>query len=337
MRAFVTGAAGFIGSHLVDRLVGEGWQVRVLIHRAKMPEHPNIEQVSGDIRNFDLLKNALKDTATLFHLASALGSRQIDKKEFREVNAEGTKVVLEAARAAGVKRIVHFSSAGILGHVKTGSAADEAYPPDPWDIYDRTKLEGERMAVEAAGRGQDVVIIRPGWVYGPGDRRTFKLIRAIHRRRLFLVSGGRALQSPVYIDDLIDGALLCSEKGLPGGIYNLSGAEILTVKRMAETIAEALGKKLPKLSLPAFPLKIAAWGLGGFFSLVRREAPLNPSRLAFFLRSKPLNIQKAVRELGFVPAWKFDRGIAAAIDWYRSQGWLSFPAPNGSASSRDRV
>ena len=322
MRAFVTGAAGFIGSHLVDRLVGEGWQVRVLIHTAKIPETPNIEQVSGDIRNFELLKNALQDTAALFHLASALGSRQIHKKEFREVNAEGTSVVLEAARAAGVKRVVHFSSAGVLGQVKTGSAADETCPTDPRDIYDRTKLEGERMAVEAAGRGQDVVIIRPGWVYGPRDPRTFKLIRAIHRGHIFLVAGGRAFQSPVYIDDLVDGALLCAEKGLSGGIYNLSGAEILTVKRMAETIAAVLGKKPPKFSFPAFPLKIAAWTLGGLFSLVRKEAPLSPSRLAFFLRSKPLDIQKAVRELGYAPAWKFDRGIAEAVEWYRKQGWL---------------
>ena len=180
-------------------------------------------------------------------------------------------------------------------------------------------------------------IVRPGWVYGPGDRRTFKLIRAIARRRFVLVSGGRALQTPVYIDDLVDGALLCAEKGHgPARSTTSSGAEVLTVKRMAETIAAAAGKKLPKLSLPAFPLKVAAWSLAGFFSLVRNEAPLNPSRLAFFLRSKPLDIQKAVRELGYVPAWKFDRGIAAAIVWYRSRGWLKFSIPKEGASSRNR-
>lgn len=322
MRAFVTGASGFIGGHLSGRLVRDGWSVRALAHRGRVAGPETIETVSGDIRDFDLLKNALHGVDTLFHLASALGASQIGRKEFFDINAEGTRIVLRAAGEAGVRRIVHFSSAGVLGHVKRGDVADENYPLAPRDAYDASKREGEQIALEAAAGGQNVVVIRPGWVYGPGDRRTFKLIRSVARRRIVLVGGGKTLQTPVYINDLMDGVLLCAKKGRAGERFNIAGSEVLTIRRMIETIARAVGAAPPRLSLPSGPMKAAAWGLGRLFSMFGQEAPLNPSRLAFFVHPKPLCIDKAVRDLGFTPAWDFSKGMAAAVAWYRAAGWL---------------
>jgi nucleoside-diphosphate-sugar epimerase len=322
MRVFITGASGFIGGHLARRFVRDGWSVRALVHRKDISLPEQIEGVPGDIRDFDLLKGALRGADVLFHLASALGAAQIDRKEFFAINAEGTRTVLRAARVEGVRRIVHFSSAGVLGHVENNLAADENHPLDPRDVYDKSKLEGEMIAREAAKDGLNIVIIRPGWVYGPGDRRTFKLIRAAARRRLILVAKGKTLQSPVFIDDLIDGALLCLDKGRPGEIYNLAGKEVLTVKRMIEAIAAAAGTKPPRISLPLAPVKAAAWAVGKAFSMIRKEAPLNPSRLAFFIHPKPLSIRKAAAELGYAPAWTFEKGMAATIAWYRADGWL---------------
>ncbi|MGA2587024.1 MAG: NAD-dependent epimerase/dehydratase family protein [Candidatus Aminicenantales bacterium] len=322
MRVFITGASGFIGGHLARRFVRDGWSVRALVHRKDISLPGHIEVVPGDIRDFDLLKGALRGADVLFHLASALGASQIDRKEFFAINAEGTRTVLRAARAGGVRRIVHFSSAGVLGHVENNLAADENHPLDPRDVYDKSKLEGEMIAREAAKDGLNIVIVRPGWVYGPGDRRTFKLIRAAARRRLILVAKGKTLQSPVFIDDLIDGALLCLDKGRPGEIYNLAGNEVLTVKRMIETIAAAAGTKPPRISLPLAPAKAAAWAMGKVFSMIGKEAPLNPSRLAFFIHPKPLSIRKAAAELGYAPAWTFEKGMAATIVWYRADGRL---------------
>lgn len=322
MRAFLTGASGFIGGHLAARLVRDGWQVRALVHKSRLSGPENVESVSGDVRDFDLLKNALQGVDVLFHLASALGASPIGKRDFFEINGEGTRAVLRAARETGVRRILHFSSAGVLGHVKNGEVADERYRLDPRDVYDASKLEGEKIALEGAGSGQNIVVVRPGWVYGPGDRRTFKLVRAVARRRLALVSGGHALQTPVYIDDLVDGALLGAEQGRAGEIYNIAGIEVLTVRRMVEIIAGATGTKPPRISLPLGPTKAAAWSLGKVFSMLRREAPLNPSRLAFFIHPKPLSIGKAVRDLGYSPAWDFQKGMASAVAWYRANGWL---------------
>jgi nucleoside-diphosphate-sugar epimerase len=321
MRAFITGASGFIGGHLADRLARDGWTVCGFDARARIPAHKDVEMVTGDIRNAALLRSVLPGMDVVFHLASALGSSRIGDEEFFGINAEGTRTVLAAAKDAGVRRVVHFSSAGVLGHVKSG-VADENLPPNPQDVYDRSKLEGEKIALAAARSGQDVAVVRPGWVYGPGDRRTLKLIRAIARRRFILVAQGRTLQTPVYIDDLVAGTLLCAAKGRRGEVYHLAGPEVLSVKRIAETIAAAAGSGVPRVSLPLGPVKAAAWVMGGVFSLFGKEAPLNPSRLAFFVHPKPLDILKAVRELGYAPGWTLEKGMTAAVAWYRAEQWI---------------
>jgi dihydroflavonol-4-reductase len=322
MRAFITGASGFIGSRLTARLVRDGWQVRALVHNHGLEDAAGIEQVEGDVRDSERLKVAMDGADILFHLASALGASILKEEEFRAVNAEGTRAAIGAAVAAGVKRIVHFSSAGVLGHVADGKAAAEDHALDPRDAYDRTKLEGERIALEFAAGGADVVIIRPGWVYGPADRRTIKLFRAVARKRVPVVGRGRTLQTPVYIDDLIEGTLLCAAKGRRGEIYNLAGTELLSVKEIVAAIAEAAGARPPRVALPLLPTKAAAWGLGKIFAIAGKEAPLNPSRLAFFIHPKPLDIRKAVAEFGYAPAWDFRHGAATAAAWYRARGWL---------------
>jgi nucleoside-diphosphate-sugar epimerase len=322
MRAFITGASGFIGSHLAARLVRDGWQVRALVHSREIEDATGIEQVKGDIRDGEPLRAAMNGTDVLFHLASALGASILKEEEFRAVNAEGTRAALGAAGAAGVKRIVHFSSAGVLGHVADGKAAAEDHALAPRDAYDRTKLEGERIALEFAAGGANVVVIRPGWVYGPADRRTLKLFRAAAQRLVPVVGRGRTLQTPVYVDDLIEGTLLCAAKGRRGEIYNLAGPEVLTVKEIVAAVAEAAGAKPQRIALPLLPTKAAAWGLGKIFGIAGKEAPLNPSRLAFFIHPKPLDIRKAVAELGYAPAWDFRHGAATAAAWYRAHGWL---------------
>ena len=322
MRAFITGASGFIGKHLARHLLQGGWQVRALIHNQKIIGLDGLETIEGHIRNLTLLKEALSGTDVLFHLASALGASQIGRREFYAVNADGTRAVLEAARETGVRKVIHFSSAGALGHVLKGEIAGEDYPPDPRDLYDKSKLAGEQVAQDFARQGMDVVIIRPGWVYGPEDRRTLKLIRAIARGRYVLVSKGKTLQTPVFVLDLIQGTMLCAENGRKGEIYHLAGPEVLTVKIMVETIASAAGKKIPRFTIPLLPARCAAWLLGKTFSLFKKEAPLNPSRLSFFIHPKPLSSQKAVRELGYSPKINFHKGMFQTVAWYKEAGWL---------------
>lgn len=322
MNAFVTGGSGFIGRKLCAALASNGWKVKALVHRPASGAPEGIDAVSGDIRDAEAVEKAVAGAEIVFHLAAALGASRIGTEGFMAVNAGGTRNVMEAARKSGVRRVVHFSSAGVLGHVRPGDVADENYPLDPRDTYDKTKLAGERIALEAAAAGQDVVVIRPGWIYGPGDRRTFKLVRSIAGGRFLLPGKGDTLQSPTYIDDLVAGTILCAERGRPGEIYNIAGADALPVRIMAETIAAALGKRLPRFRPPMGLTRAAGAMLGKLFGFFGKEAPLNPSRLAFFVHPKGLKIDKARAELGFEPKVDFAEGMARAVAWYREAGWL---------------
>lgn len=322
MQAFVTGASGFIGAHLVRRLSADGWKVLALDLSAPPSPEPGIEVVRGDVRDPGPWKKALAGTDVLFHLAAALGASRLPERSFLEINAGGTVAVLAAARETGVRKAVCAGSAGVIGAVKPGVIAGEDALPNPRNAYDRSKLEAERAALAFAKRGMEVVVVRPGWAYGPGDRRTLKVFKAVNDRRFALVAPDRGRQTPVFIDDLVEGLLLAAEKGRRGEIYHLTGDEVLTVRRMTAILAEACGVPAPRLRLPVLPARLAAWTLEKAFAPFGREAPLNRSRLAFFLDPKALSNAKARRELGFRPEVDFRTGAARAVAWYREQGWL---------------
>lgn len=322
MRAFVTGGSGFIGSHLIDALIKSGWNVKALIHRGAILQEGGVETIRGDICDRAALREGLKGTDVLFHLASVLGSSVIGKDEFFRINSHGTEAVLETAREENVKRVIHLSSAGVLGAVKKNDIADEDYSPNPIQVYDRTKLEGEKTALRFAEDGMDIVVIRPGWAYGPRDKRTFKLIKAISRGKFIMATKGEARQTPVYIDDLVKGILLAAEKGKKSAVYHLAGEEILTAREIVRVIASSCGRRIPRFRLPLLPARLAALILEKIFSPLRREPPLNRAKLSFFLQSKPLSIQKAKKELGFFPSIDFLQGLRMTISWYKEQGWL---------------
>ena len=322
MQALVTGASGFIGSHLLRGLKASGWQVRAYVHKTPLPEDLSVSLVSGDILDSAALEKAMAGMDVVFHLAAAVGSLVSAPREFRQVNVGGTEAVLAAARQAGVGRVVHFSSIGVLGAVRAGDVADEAYPPAPRTLYDKTKFAAEETALRAGSDGLDVVIVRPGWVYGPGDRRTYKFIRAVCRGRFALIAGATGRQTPVYIDDLIAGTLLVAEKGLPGAVYHLAGDEILSPDEMARIMAAACGVAVPRFKLPRKPAIVAAYLLEKAYGWVKKDPPLNRGKLAFFLDPKAMSSARAKRELGYAPATAFRSGAARVIAWYRENGWL---------------
>lgn len=322
MLALVTGASGFIGSHLIRALKAIGFEARAFVHKTPLAVTPGVSSIAGSILDAPVLVEAMANVDIVLHLAAAVGSVGGGAQAFLEINVNGTTAVLAAARKARVRRVVHFSSIGALGSIKAGETAGEEYPPAPRTPYDRTKFAAEEAACSAAASGIDVVIVRPGWVYGPGDRRTFKFINAVCRRRFAFVAGAKARQTPVYIDDLIAGVLLVAQKGQPGLIYHLAGDEILTAAEMTSIVAEACGVPCPRLNLPKGPAMVAAYCLEKAFALAKKEAPLSRGKLAFFLDSKAMSSTKAKKELGYAPRIGFRDGIARTIAWYRENGWL---------------
>ncbi len=326
MKVFITGASGFIGRALMQECFQRQWDVCVLQHNRRPAGETTSEQkydvVEGDITNPGSLEGLFEGKDILFHCAAALGASILTASDFFRINGQGTKNVLQAAKNAGVPKIVHFSSAGVLGLVEKGEVANEDYPLNPQNSYDRSKLEGENIARRFAEEGMDIVIVRPGWVYGPGDRRTFKLLKAIAKKRFILVTKGETLQTPVHIDDLVNGVFLCAEKGQRGHIYHLAGNEVLPVKDIVTAIASATGTKIPPISLPLWPVKLAASALERSFALLKREAPLTRGKLSFFIHPKPLAIQKAKKELGYAPKISFAEGTSQTVEWCKAYNWL---------------
>jgi dihydroflavonol-4-reductase len=320
--AFVTGGTGFIGNHLIERLMDDNWSVRALVHKKNIPKRNGLELIKGDIGDLSLLKEAMKGADAVFHLAAALGASTIGREEFYRINVQGTTAILRASAQSKVKRIIHFSSAGVLGKVISGLPANEDSSLNPQNVYDQTKRLGEEEALRSSDAGLDVVVVRPGWVYGPGDKRTFKLIRAIAKKRFFLVTEGTTVQTPVHVHDLVEGILLVLDKGKTGSVYHLAGGEVMTVKEIVMTIASATGTSIPKIRLPLLPIKSLAWLMDKAFKLMKKEAPLTPAKLAFFTHPKPLDIQKARSELDYDPTITFGKGMPDVVSWYQEQGWM---------------
>lgn len=318
MRAAITGATGFIGRHLAEHLLERHYHVRVLEHQR--PIDLPVEKVHGSLLDDGVLDDLLSGVDVLFHLGAALGGRALSAREFRRVNRDGSERIALAAIARRVARMVHFSSAGVYGRSSGLTPLAENGPLNPVDSYEMSKLAGEQAVLALAER-LDVSVIRPGWVYGEGDRRTFKLIKQINSGPFFIVGSGRVKHSPIHIADLLELTEKIAVSGRRGEVYNGGGVN-LAVNDMVQTIAVILKKKPPRLRVPAALIVPAAWLLDQLALLTGRELVLSSAKLAFFRRGKPLDMTKVEKEFGFVSRFDFAAGMSRAVNWYRDQGWL---------------
>jgi nucleoside-diphosphate-sugar epimerase len=327
MKALVTGATGFTGRVLARRLAQDGAQVRVIVRDAARwrPEsdQPAIEVVEGDIRDQRAVADAVRGIETVFHLAALYRVAGVPNQSYWDVHVTGTANLLEAARAAGVGRFVHCSTVGVHGHVAE-PPADETYRVAPADEYQRSKLEGERLALRYHREtGLPVAVIRPTAIYGPGDTRLLKLFRlAAMRPRVILGSGG-IFYHMVYVDDLVDGFLLAAEADAAvGELFIVGGEEVLTLNQLLERIAATVGSSGRTLHLPARPVQL----LGSMCEAICRPfglaPPLYRRRVDFFTKSRAFCIDKAKRVLGYRPKVALQEGLADTAASYRALGLI---------------
>ena len=182
MKVLVTGGTGFAGSHLVSRLVKKGESVRVLVRKNSNVDYLkklNVELCLGDITDKNSIKAAVKGIDVVYHIAALFRQARFPDRVYWQVNVQGTQNMLEAGYEEGVKRFVHCSTIGVLGHI-TNPPADETYPYNPGDVYQRSKCEGEKIALKFfRDKEFPVVVARPTAIYGPGDMRLFKLFKYV--------------------------------------------------------------------------------------------------------------------------------------------------------------
>jgi nucleoside-diphosphate-sugar epimerase len=326
-RVLVTGATGFTGGHLCRRLARDGYPVRALVRdRGREAElrREGIEPVLGNLTDPKSLERAVEGVELVYHVAALFRQENVSRKEMWETNVEGTRNMLDAAIKAGVRRFVHCSTVGVHGDIKNPPANEEA-PYGPGDHYQESKAEGERVVLRYRAEGRlPIVVFRPGGIYGPWDLRFLKLFKAIKTRRFIMLGSGEVLYQLIYIDDLIDGVLLCGTKqNAIGNIYILTGKEPATLNHVVQVIAEVVGVAPTRLRFPVTPVYVAGLACELICKPFGINPPLYRRRVDFFRKTRSFDISKAKRELGFEPKIDLRTGIGLTATWYRSEGLIA--------------
>jgi nucleoside-diphosphate-sugar epimerase len=322
----VTGATGFTGGHLAQFLSRSGDSVRALIRnpgKADALAQSGIEVVTGDLTDRPSVDRAVAGIEVVYNVAALYREAGLATSVYRAVNADAVVTLIEAAAAAGVRRIVHCSTVGVHGDVEH-PPADENAPLKPGDVYQDTKLLGETLGREAAARtGIELVIARPTGIYGPGDRRLFKMFGAIARGRFVMLGRGRHFYHLTYIDDLCAGLRLCGTvPGAAGRTYILGGGEVTTLAELVRITSEIAGRPGPRVRLPVWPVWLAGAAVETLAASFAIEPPIYRRRVDFFRKSRAFDISRARRELGYAPRVSVREGISRTLGWYREQGWI---------------
>jgi dihydroflavonol-4-reductase len=323
----ITGAGGFTGVSLALSLSAAGHRVRGLVRsrdRAAALERAGVSTVAGDIRDPRVMRQAIKGIDTVYHLAAVFRRAAVPDSEYREVHVDATRHLVETSAAAGVRRIVHCSSVGVHGSVSEEAPATEDAPFQPGDIYQATKLEGERTALQTADRaGVPLTVVRPGPIYGPGDTRLFKLIGGVARKRFRLLGDGSPHFQMVYVDDLTEGFRLAAEAPIAAGrTYILAGSEAPTLKELVHEIAGVADVASPRLRLPVWPFSLAGTVCEAVCVPLGIEPPIFRRRVKFFTSNRWFDISRARTELGFAPRVSLRDGIRRTLESYRQLGWV---------------
>jgi len=319
----ITGANGFIGSYLMKRFsAGKNYRVTGLVRKTSdlfRLKGNAYNLVYGSISEPAGLKEVMKDIDCVIHTAGK-ASDWGNYEDFYHTNVEGTVNVVESALRCGVKRLIHFSSTvvyGFTGHRNT----DETRKPHPFhNHYCITKTIAEERVFNFKDR-IELIVLRPSNVYGPLDLSfTFPLLRSIDRGLIGFVNGGRAITSPCFVKNLVSATerAVITQKGI-GEAYNISDGNDITWKLFLQIIAEKLGRKAPRLCIPAAPLKITAHLLSMIYRLLKSPAPplITPYRIAISSKDYSFSIDKARKLLTYKPEFTTDHGLDECIRWYR--------------------
>ena len=314
-RVFITGASGFIGRALGERLRSEGAEVRGMDLRAD----PANDVVAGDVAVAGPWQDHAGGCDLVIHTAAIVSLRLDNPDDVWRANVLGTKHALDAAIAGGARRFVHFSSVTVFG-IDFPDGVDERYPVRPTGVpYPDTKIASEQLVLQAHAEGRiEATIVRPGDVYGPRSRAWAVLpVELIKARRFVLPGGGRGIFSPVYVDDLVDGVTAAARSDAAAGqVLTITQGTGVPNREFFGHYADALGMRLP--TLPA-PLASAAARVA---QAVGRDPDVNPRAVEYMLRRGTYSNAKARSLLGWEPRVPLDEGMRRTLAWLRTERML---------------
>ena len=318
-KVLVTGANGFIGSHLVEGLLAKGYQVRALVRRTadlKWLVGLPIEIMYGAISELNTLLPAVENVDFICHTAGATKAKTVE--DFTLVNYGGTQNLLTAClqKNTNLKRFVLFSTLAVAGPTETDQMITEEKACFPVSNYGTAKLQTESLVLELKDKIPSV-ILRLSAIYGPRDKETLVYFKFL-KKGIRPILGGTF--SICYVKDVVNASVLALEKNIASGtIYNISSPGCYTFDELAVIAARFMNKKTIRVKLPVFILILYA-------SLIKKFSPgpiLSPDKIKELTQKCWVcDVKKAQHELGFITRYSLEDGLRETIEWYQRQGWL---------------
>jgi dihydroflavonol-4-reductase len=325
-RVLVTGANGFVGSHLVESLLDKGYQVRCLVRKTsnlKWLSGLKVEYVYGDISERNSLNEAVANVDVIIHSAGLTKAK--NREGYFKANAEGTRNLVEVCleRNPGLHRFIYISSQAASGPGEDERPKDEAAPCRPVSDYGGSKLEGEKIVSEYSSK-LPVTIIRPPAVYGPRDTDMLGFFKVVKYGFRISFGKGESYISLVYVKDLVDGILLAAENTKAiGQTYFIADDRVYSWREAFNIIAGVMNKKTLPLRIPKSIVFFLAFLSESFYRLLGKTPAFNTQKTREITqRYWGLDVSKAKKELGFVPRFPLDKGTSETVKWYRENGWL---------------
>ena len=320
MKAFVTGATGFIGSFLAEALVRRGYTVTCLIRKTsdlKWIRHLDMDILHADLADSSAYAGRLREFDYIFHVAGL--TKADSEKAFFHANAECTRILAAAAAKEnpGLKRFLLVSSLAAAGPSLDGVPLTEGAVPLPVSAYGRSKLAGERAALSSAG-SMPVTVIRPPAVFGPRDRDFFLVFKAVQKG--VFPYWGKCSYSLIYVEDLVRGLILAAEKSeAVGKTYFLADSRIYSNDDIWQALSASVGRNAVRLRLPRSALPVLAAVIQKF----QKKGIINADKMQEIrFPHWTCDPESAGKDLGFFTETTLGEGFSKTIDWYRKETWL---------------
>lgn len=318
MNILITGGNGFLGRHMVDALIKNGHRL-LLLTRSKgnliNKKEQGISFWKGDLTNPESIDGITRNVDVVYHFAAQLGEWGVPDKVFYTVNVQGTDKLLLDCLKNNLPRFIFISTPGVQG--KGLKKAKEEFPYNPPHIYEKTKCEAEKLVLKYHELyGLPIEIVRPDFVYGPGDYRRIKLYRAIKCKRFMIIGDGKSILHPTYIADVIQALLLLGQhKQGFNDIFNIAGPEQLTVKAYTNEIAAIVNSKIYRMKVPVAIASIAARIIEKYACYTNKPPFISKSKIEFLTNDHGTDISKSQRLLKYQPRYSFKEGFKKTYDW----------------------
>lgn len=327
MKILVTGGTGFTGKALVKRLLDDGHKVVALDYQEGLKTEElrvwGAEVIIGTVTDRDVVKRCMEGIDVVHHLAAAFRELDVPNSYYREVNVEGTRNTLEAAKQAGVKKFIYCSTCGVHGNIDN-PPGDENAPINAADYYQQTKYDAEPVVMEYHRNGLPSVILRPAAIYGPGDpERYFMIFKRVNNGFFPMFGSGKTFYHPLYIDHLVDAFMLAQEEGRGDGeAYLIADEQYVEIEDLVRRTAKALDVLVKIPHYPFLPLIVVGHLCEKICMLFKIKPPIFPRRVDWYRQNRAFDISKAKMDLGYNPTVSLDEGLKRTAQWYKEEGYL---------------